>query len=66
MQIHVRLVHAESGSRVVAVTAFQGDLRLGSALGEASDAEAAEERALQRLLARLAGGQIDQIGRAHV
>jgi hypothetical protein len=40
--------------RVVHVSAYAGEQLLGSALGEASDAEAAEDRALQRLMARLA------------
>lgn len=54
MQFHARLVHADSGTRVVQVSARSGDLQLGSALGEANTAEAAEERALQRLQQRLA------------
>ncbi len=53
MQLQARLVHAEPGSRVVEVVAHhQGEL-LGSALGEASTAEAAEDRALSRLQQRL-------------
>ncbi|MFM7362659.1 MAG: hypothetical protein ACKO25_12760, partial [Cyanobium sp.] len=53
MELQARLVHAEPGRRVVRVSAHQGDRRLGSALGEATDAEQAEERATARLLARL-------------
>ena len=53
MQLQARLVHAEPGSRVVEVMAHhQGEL-LGSALGEAATAEAAEDRALSRLQLRL-------------
>ncbi|MFZ0408826.1 MAG: hypothetical protein WAM11_12060 [Cyanobium sp.] len=53
MELRARLVHAESGRRVVEVRAREGDRLLGSALGEAADAEVAEDRARQRLLARL-------------
>ena len=53
MELQARLVHAEPGSRVVRVSAREGERCLGSALGEAADAEQAEERALTRLLARL-------------
>lgn len=53
MQLQARLVHAEPGARVVEVSAHhQGEL-LGSALGEAPTAEAAEDRALIRLQQRL-------------
>lgn len=53
MQLQARLVHAEPGARVVEVSAHhQGEL-LGSALGEAPTAEAAEDRALSRLQQRL-------------
>ncbi len=54
MEVRVRLVHADAQVRVVHVSAYAGEQLLGSALGEASDAEAAEDRALQRLMARLA------------
>ena len=57
MQLRARLVHADAGLRVVQVSAWQGGQCLGSALGEAGDAEQAEERAAARLLARL-GGQL--------
>jgi hypothetical protein len=53
MQLQVRLVHAEPGSRVVEVSAHAGGEVVGSALGEASSAEAAEDRAIARLLQRL-------------
>jgi hypothetical protein len=52
--LKARLVHAEPGQRVVQVSAWQGNSCLGSALGEAADAEAAEERAMARLQERLA------------
>ncbi len=55
MQLRARLVHAEPGQRVVQVSAWQRESCLGSALGEAVDAEQAEERALARLLQRLEG-----------
>ena len=55
MQLQARLVHAEPGSRVVEVSAMAGDTPLGSALGEAPNAEEAEERALARLQQRLQG-----------
>ena len=51
--LKARLVHAEPGQRVVEVSAWQGEHCLGSCLGEATSAEDAEERAQQRLLARL-------------
>ena len=51
--LKARLVHAEPGQRVVEVSAWQGEQCLGSCLGEAAHAEDAEERAQQRLLARL-------------
>jgi hypothetical protein len=56
MQLSSSLVHAENGRRVVLVSAHDGARLLGSALGEAGDAEVAEDRALARLQARLAGG----------
>jgi hypothetical protein len=54
MQLHSRLVHADTNGRVVEVTAREEDRLLGSALGEAAGAEEAEERAIARLLQRLA------------
>lgn len=53
MDVRVRLVHADGNQRVVLVEAFQGDHHLGSALGEASSAEEAEDRARERLRVRL-------------
>jgi len=47
--LKARLVHAEPGSRVVEVSAWRGEQCLGSCLGEATDAEQAEQRARQRL-----------------
>lgn len=54
MQLQVQLVHAEGGLLVVQVTGWNGDQCLGSALGEAGNAEEAEDRALARLQQRLA------------
>ena len=48
-----RLVHAEPGQRVVQVSAWRGSNCLGSCLGEADNAEAAEQRALSHLQQRL-------------
>ncbi|CAK6694160.1 hypothetical protein VB734_10540 [Synechococcus sp. BA-124 BA4] len=53
MQLRARLAHADPGLRVVEVSAWDGGRCLGSALGEAPSVEAAEDRALQRLLLRL-------------
>jgi hypothetical protein len=53
MQLRARLVHADAGLRVVQVSAWQGGQCLGSALGEAENAEAAEDRAIERLQQRL-------------
>ncbi len=57
MQLLARLVHAEPGTRVVEVTAQREGLTVASALGEGTTAEAAEDRALQRLRQRLAEPQ---------
>ena len=54
MQVQAQLVHAEPGRFVVQVSGWSGDQCLGSALGEAENAEAAEDRALARLQDRLA------------
>lgn len=56
MELHAHLVHAESGCRVVAVSARLGELCLGTALGEGATAEEAEDRARQRLLLQLGSG----------
>jgi len=53
MQLQARLVHAETGRRVVEVSARDGQRLIGSALGEGETAEEAEDRALSRLQARL-------------
>jgi hypothetical protein len=53
MELQAELVHAEPGRRVVRVSALEGGRPLGSALGEAEDAETAEERAIGRLRTRL-------------
>ncbi|MFM7641906.1 MAG: hypothetical protein ACKO45_10205 [Cyanobium sp.] len=53
MNFRVRLVHADGQQRIVVVQAFEGERCLGSALGEASSAEEAEDRAIDRLAHRL-------------
>ena len=53
MQLQVQLLRCEGGRRVVLVAARDGERFLGSALGEAGDAEEAEDRARARLLASL-------------
>jgi hypothetical protein len=53
MQLQVQLLRCEGGRRVVLVAAREGERFLGSALGEAGDAEEAEDRARARLLASL-------------
>lgn len=55
MDFRVRLVHADGQQRVVVAQAFEGERCLGSALGEASNAEVAEDRARDRLRQRLRG-----------
>ena len=55
MQLQVRLLHSDGGRRVVLVSARDGERFLGSALGEAGNAEEAEDRARARLLASLQG-----------
>lgn len=51
--LEARLVHAEAGRRVVEASAWRRGDCLGRALGEAENAEAAEDRAVQRLQERL-------------
>ena len=51
------LVHGEPGRRVVEVSGWRGGQCLGRCLGEAEDAETAEDRAIARLSQRLAGLQ---------
>jgi len=53
LSFRARLVHAEAGKRVVQLSAWKGSQCLGSALGEAENAELAEQRALERLQSRL-------------
>ena len=53
MQLQSRLVHADAERRVVQVGAWQQGVCLGSALGEGSSAEEAEDRAIERLRRRL-------------
>ncbi|MCP9771614.1 hypothetical protein KBY66_03070 [Synechococcus sp. Tobar12-5m-g] len=53
MQLQSHLVHAEADCRVVLVGAWQQGICLGSALGEGSSAEEAEDRAIERLRRRL-------------
>ena len=48
-QLEVRLVHADSGCRVVLVQVRRGGKLVDAALGEAATAEEAEDRARQRL-----------------
>jgi len=56
MPVHLRLVHAEPGSRVVEASAVRQGEVLAMALGEGSTAEEAEHRARERLQQRLAEG----------
>jgi hypothetical protein len=56
MEFLARLVHADAQRRVVLVKAFAGERCLGSALGEAANAEEAEDRARDRLHQRLRKG----------
>jgi hypothetical protein len=56
MPVHLRLVHAEPGSRVVEASAVRQGEVLAMALGEGSTAEEAEQRARERLQQRLAEG----------
>lgn len=53
MDVRIRLLHADDKQRIVLVEAFAADRFLGSALGEASSAEEAEDRALARLRQRI-------------
>ena len=54
--IEAHLVHADAGRRVVEVSAWLQGQCLGRCLGEADNAEEAEDRALARLEQRLAAG----------
>ena len=53
MHTQAQLCHIDTNRCVVLVTAYAGEELLGSALGEANSAEAAEDRALDRLVGRL-------------
>ena len=52
MNTQAQLCHIDSDRCVVLVTAWAGGNVVGSALGEAANAELAEDRALQRLMER--------------
>ncbi len=54
MQIQVKLCHTDPNRCIVHVSGWQGGEPLGSALGEGATAESAEDRALGRLIQRLA------------
>ncbi|KZR64251.1 hypothetical protein PMIT1306_01223 [Prochlorococcus sp. MIT 1306] len=54
MQIQVKLCHTDSNRCIVHVSGWQGGDPLGSALGEGPTAESAEDRAIERLIQRLA------------
>ena len=53
MKTKVEICHIDSNRCVVRVSCFEGEHDLGSSLGEAADAEQAEDRARERLLERL-------------
>ena len=53
MQIRAELCHVDTLRCVVRVEAWDGERQLGSALGEDQSSEAAEDRAVRRLMARL-------------
>tara|TARA_Y100001968_G_scaffold255112_1_gene241160 strand:+ start:119 stop:805 length:687 start_codon:yes stop_codon:yes gene_type:complete len=53
MRIQSDLCHINQEKAIVKVTGWEGNLSLGSALGEAENAEIAEERAILRLKARI-------------
>ena len=54
MQIQVKLCHTDPNRCIVHVSGWQGGEPLGSALGEGPTAESAEDRAVGRLIQRLA------------
>ena len=54
MQIQVKLCHTDPNRCIVHVSGWEGGEPLGSALGEGPTAESAEDRALGRLIQRLA------------
>ena len=53
MNTQAQLCHIDASRCVVLVTAYEGSVLLGSALGEGETSETAEDRALQRLKQRL-------------
>ncbi len=57
MRVQADLCHTEPNRCIVKVTGWHGDDPLGSALGEGPTAESAEDRALERLIKRLANKQ---------
>ena len=60
MQIQAELCHVDTLRCVVRVEGWDGERRLGSALGEDQTCEAAEDRAIRRLMARLGEEQSSQ------
>ena len=53
MKTKVEICHIDSNRCVVRVSGIEGDQVLGSSLGEAADAEQAEDRARERLMERV-------------
>ena len=53
MRVQIQLVHAEAGRRVVLASALDAKGCVAEALGEADNAEAAEDRARSRLAQQL-------------
>jgi len=58
MRTQAQLCHIEASRCVVLVTATDGSTVIASALGEASNAEEAEDRAIARLLERIESHQV--------
>lgn len=61
MQIRAELCHVDTLRCVVRVEGWDGNKSLGSALGEDQTCEAAEDRAIRRLKARIESGQNRQV-----
>ena len=55
MRTKVKICFIDSTRCIVRVTGFDGELSLGSCLGEAASAEQAEDSARQRLIERIKG-----------
>ncbi len=53
MRIEAELCHIEAQCCVVRVSGWDGDIAIGSAIGQGATAEEAEDRALERLCSRL-------------